>query len=73
MRLENLGSLGIVLALTGAIIWLLVDIGLLHTTSVSGIAWVALICLAVILTVGVSWSHIWRRMTGQVSVDHVEE
>jgi len=70
-----LDTFGVVIAslVLGAIIWLLVDIGLLHTTSVSGITWVALICLAVILTIGVSWSHIWRRITGQVSVDHVEE
>ncbi|MDZ7642989.1 MAG: DUF6524 family protein [Woeseiaceae bacterium] len=26
-------------------------------------------CLAALLTIGVSWPHIWRRLTGQLEVD----
>ena len=35
--------------------------------------WPALIFLAAILTIGVSWSHFWRRITGQVNVEHVDD
>ena len=60
-------------AAVGAIVWLLIDIGLLDADSVSAVTWIALIFLAGILTIGVSWSHFWRRITGQVNVEHVDE
>jgi hypothetical protein len=70
-----LDTFGVVIAsvVLGAIIWLLIDIGLLSADSVSAATWIGLFFLAAVLTIGVSWSHIWRRVTGQVSVDHVEE
>ena len=70
-----LDTFGVVLAsiVLGAIVWLLYDIGLLHTESVSGVTWVVLVFLAAVLTIGVSWSHIWRRITGQVNVEHVDD
>jgi len=69
-----LDTLGVVLAsiVLGAIVWLLFDIGLLQTDSMSGVAWVALIFIAAVLTIGVSWSHVWRRVTGQVNVGDVD-
>ena len=70
-----LGTLGVVLSATvlGAIIWLLFDIGLLKTKSVSAITWIALFCLAAILAIGVSWSHVWRQVTGQLNVEDVDD
>ena len=70
-----LGSLGLALAalVLGAIIWLLFDIGLLKSHSVSAITWISLICLAILLAIGVSWSHIWRRLTGQINVEDVDD
>jgi hypothetical protein len=35
--------------------------------------WIVLVGLAAILTVGLSWSHIWRRLTGQYTVDDVDD
>jgi len=29
------------------------------------------VCLSILLAVGMSWSFIWRRMTGQYEVDEV--
>ena len=55
----------------GTLVWWLSDAGLLRTNSVSSIEWVVLVCLSVLLAVGMSWAHIWRRMTGQVEVDEV--
>ena len=70
-----LDTFGVVLAsiVLGAIIWLLIDIGLLSANSVSAATWIGLFFLAAVLTVGVSWSHIWRRVTGQVNVEHVDD
>ena len=70
-----LGTLGVALAglVLSAIIWLLFDIGLLKSHSVSAVTWISLICLAIVLAVGVSWSHIWRRLTGQINVEDVDD
>ena len=70
-----LGTLGVTLAtlVLGAITWLLADIGLVKTDSVSAVTWIALVCLAALLAIGVSWSHLWRRMTGQLNVEDVDD
>ncbi len=70
-----LDTFGVVLASVAlaAIAWLLIDVGILAANSVSAIAWIVLVCFAGVLTVGVSWAHVWRRITGQYSVDHVED
>ena len=70
-----LGSVGVTLAivLLGALIWLLFDIGLLESRSVTAITWISLVCLSAVLAIGVSWSHIWRRVTGQINVEDVDD
>lgn len=72
---RSLGTLGVALAgiVLGAIIWLLFDIGLLESHSFSMITWISLICLSAVLAIGVSWSHFWRRFTGQVNVEDVDD
>jgi hypothetical protein len=72
---RSLGPLGLTLgaAFFGTLIWMLSDLGILTTASFSTITWIALVCLAGLLAIGLSWSHVWRRMTGQLVVDHVEE
>jgi len=68
--LDSLGLLGIVLggALFGCVIWWLIDIGLLHPESTAAFTWIILLVLSLILAAGMSWSHIRRRLTGQVDV-----
>jgi hypothetical protein len=68
---RSLGALGSIIgaALIGTGIWLLVDIGLLRAESMSTITWLALFALATLLAIGLSWSHIWRRLSGQLEVD----
>jgi hypothetical protein len=72
---RSLGTLGVTLAgvILGAIIWFLFDIDLLESHSVSAITWISLVCLAAVLAVGMSWSHLWRRMTGQFNVEDVDD
>jgi hypothetical protein len=68
---RSLGFLGLMLggALLGGVVWLLVDIGWLNVATVSSATWVGLVCVAFLLAVGLSWSHVWRRLTGQFEVD----
>jgi len=71
----SMGWLGIVLgaALFGCVVWLLVDQGWLNLESEGMIAWVVLIILSLILAVGMSWSHIRRRLSGQFDVDEKDD
>lgn len=71
---RSLGTFGLLLgaALLGGVVWLLIDIGWISVSSLSAVTWVVLICVAILLAAGLSWSHIWRRLTGQFEVDDGE-
>lgn len=73
--LESLGLMGLLLAgiFFGCLVWLFVYWGWLSLTNVSAMTWVIEVILAALLAIGMSWSHIHRRMTGQVDVDQVED
>lgn len=70
---NSLGIIGTVLgvALIGTGFWLLADFGIIDADSTTAITWLALIALATLLAIGVSWSHMRRRLTGQVDVDDI--
>ena len=70
-----LDTFGVVLALValGTIVWLLVDFGVISASSMSAITWIALVCIAFVLALGLSWAHIWRRTTGQQTVDDTDD
>jgi glucan phosphoethanolaminetransferase (alkaline phosphatase superfamily) len=73
--LAAMGMLGVGLmaALFAAIVWWMVSQGWLDVANRSAMAWVLLLILGLILGVGMSWSHIRRRLSGQASVDRVDE
>jgi len=73
--LMSIGWLGIGLgaALFGCLIWLLIDIGLVKLGSAGALTWIVLLVLSLILAAGMSWSHIRRRLTGQVDIDELED
>lgn len=73
--LESLGLMGLLLAgiFFGCLVWLFVYWGWLSLTNVSTMTWVIEIILAALLAIGMSWSHIHRRMTGQVDVDELDD
>ena len=68
---RSLGTFGLILggALFGGLVWLLADLGVLDVDSVSEFSWIVLIILAAVLAIGLSWSHVWRRLTGQFETD----
>ena len=71
---RSLGIFGLLLAAAffGTLLWLVIDAGLVHADSIKTITYIVLVILCCILAIGISWSHIRRRMTGQVDVDEVE-
>lgn len=68
---KSLGPVGLLLAaaLIGGIVWWLTDINLVAIGSVAVLTWVILVCLSLLLSIGLCWSHLWRRLTGQYEVD----
>ena len=64
---------GLVVAFFGAIIWSLFYYGFLQLQQTTLLTYVALVVLATVLAVGMSWSHIRRRISGQVDTDDVDE
>ena len=73
--LAALGALGVTLivALFAAIVWWVVSKGWLDVGNATAMAWVVLLLLSVVLGVGMSWSHIRQRVSGQTSVDRVDQ
>jgi hypothetical protein len=70
---RSLGLLGAVLsaALVGCIIWLLIDWDVVSARSTRGLARAILLVVGVVLGIGLSWSLIRGRLTGQVATDEV--
>jgi len=73
--LRSLGTVGLILvsSLCAAILWFVIDAGLTSEDSIRFYSYAGLIIITIILTVGMSWSHIRRRMSGQVDADDVDE
>jgi hypothetical protein len=68
-RSIGLGGAVIVLAISGGLVWLLLDFGVVSASSGRGLTHVVLFCTAMLLAVGMSWSHLSRRLSGQVDMD----
>lgn len=73
--LRSLGALGILLtaALLAVIAWLMADLRWIDLGNRQILAWVVLFVVATILAVGVSWSHLRRRISGQLDMDDLDE
>jgi hypothetical protein len=73
--LQSIGTLGVVLAglFFAALIWLFVSWGWIDLHNSGALTWIALFIVALILTAGLSWAHVRRRLSGQATVDEVEE
>lgn len=68
-RSIGLGGAVLVLAISGGLVWLLIDLGVVSATSGRGISYVVLVCTALLLAVGMNWSHLSRKLSGQVDMD----
>ncbi|WP_299690968.1 DUF6524 family protein [uncultured Tateyamaria sp.] len=73
--LRSIGAFGmaLVLALVGAILWVLYDVGLLSLENRNLNTWIGLVALSLVLGIGLSWSLVRRRLSGQADVDDIDE
>ena len=73
--MRAIGTLGVMLiaAILGAGLWVLTDWGVLSLENRNLNTWLGLIGLAVIMGLGLSWSIIRQRLSGQATVDEVQD
>lgn len=71
---RSLGPIGIVLASAffGCLIWVAIYYKLL-TVDDPIFTYIVLVIVAAVLALGMSWSHIRRRLSGQADMDDVDE
>ncbi len=73
--LRSIGAFGMImiLAIVAATVWTLYDYGLLSLDDSSHLVWLAIAALSLVLGIGLSWSHVRRRLSGQADMDDVDE
>ncbi len=72
--MRSLGPIGLLLAFAffGSLLWMVVDWGWIAPENRKVISYIIMTLLSAVLAVGMSWSHIRRRLTGQADVDDLE-
>lgn len=72
--LRSLGIIGITLAVAvfGTLFWMIIDWGLVSANNIEAVTYITQAILCLILATGMSWSHIRRRMSGQIDADDVD-
>ena len=73
MQAIGILGLGLMTAFTAALVWLFVSWGWLDVSNATTMAWVILVALGLILGVGMSWAIIRQKLTGQASVDEIDD
>lgn len=68
--LQSIGKIGIgmIVAVIGVLLWVLYDKGLLDPANATLMTWIGLIGLSLVLGIGLSWSIIRRRISGQLDI-----
>ncbi|MFQ5438481.1 MAG: DUF6524 family protein [Paracoccaceae bacterium] len=69
LRSIGLIGIGLVAAIVGAMIWVLMDQGVLALDSTDLKIWATLLGLSFVLGTGLSWSHVRRAISGQSDMD----
>jgi len=72
--ITSLGIIGLVLAFAffGSLLWVVIDLGIVPANSIEIITYIILVLLSCVLSIGMSWSHIRRRMSGQLDVNDTD-
>jgi len=73
--LRSIGAfgMGLVAALVAALIWVLYDYGILRLDNRELNTWLGLFAISTVLGIGLSWSIVRRKLSGQADVDDVDE
>jgi len=71
--LRSLGFVGLTLATIffGTLMWLIIDVAKISVDNMRIITYLVEILIAMVLSTGLSWSHIRRRLSGQMDTDDV--
>lgn len=71
---NSLGPIGTILATMffGVLIWLFIEWGFFSLDDTTVIQWVVEFVVVGVLAVGMSWSHIRRKISGQYDTDEIE-
>ncbi len=72
LRSLGLIGVGLVLAFFATVVWVAVSYGWLKLENTRLILWIVLVIVAAVLALGISWSHLRRRLSGQADVDEVD-
>ena len=72
---RSIGAFGVllVLAIVGALVWVLADFGVLSLDDPGLNTWIGIGALSVVMGVGISWSIVRRTLTGQADMDDLDE
>ncbi len=72
---RSIGPIGLVLAVAffGSLVWVLIDFGLIVPGQGQQMTYVVLVIMAAVLAIGMSWSHVRRRVAGQVDSDDIDQ
>lgn len=72
--LRSIGPFGmfLVLAIVGALLWVLRDFGILDLDNKNINVWLGVFALSAVLGIGLAWSHVRRALSGQADVDDVD-
>ena len=72
--LRSIGAFGmlLLLALVGTALWVLYDFGWISFADPTVNTWLAIAVLSAVLAVGLGWSIVRRRISGQADVDDVD-
>jgi len=72
---RSLGVIGTVLAVAffGTLVWALVYYNLISLDNTTLLTYIVLVILSAVMGIGLSWSHVRRRLSGQLDVDDRDE
>ena len=72
--LRSIGAFGMMLiaAIVAALLWVLHDFGVLTLDNQALNTWLGILALSTVLGIGLSWSILRRRLSGQADVDDVD-
>lgn len=73
--LRSIGLFGmiLVLAVVGTTLWVLYDQGFINLANQTLNIWLSITALSLVLAIGLSWSIVRRRISGQADVDDIDE
>lgn len=73
--LRSIGLFGmlLVLAVAGTLLWVLFDQGIFNLSDPTVNTWLGIVVMSLVLAIGLSWSIVRRKISGQVDVDDVDD